>query len=74
MIDLAKKHKNRLHIFHVSTAAESQLFDEHIPIQTKRITGEACVHHLFFNDEAYKTKGSLIKWNPVIKTERDRLG
>lgn len=74
VIDLAKKHKNRLHIFHVSTAAESQLFDEHIPIQTKRITGEACVHHLFFNDEAYKTKGSLIKWNPAIKTERDRLG
>jgi len=68
----AKKFGTRLHIFHVSTAEELDLFDNSLPLREKKITAEACVHHLWFTDEDYKTKGNYIKWNPAVKTERDR--
>ena len=74
VVELAQKHQNRVHIFHVSTAAETELFDHLTPIRNKRISAEACVHHLYFNDQAYDSHGSLIKWNPAIKSEQDRLG
>lgn len=74
VVELAQKHQNRVHIFHVSTAAETTLFDHHTPIRNKRISAEACVHHLHFNDQWYDSLGSLIKWNPAIKSEQDRLG
>jgi len=73
VVELAKKHKNRVHIFHVSTLKETELFDD-LPLASKRITGEACIHHLYFNDRDYDSKGSLIQWNPSIKTEKDRIG
>ncbi len=63
-IALAKKTGARLHIFHVSTAKETELFTNKIPLEDKKITAEVCVHHLWFTDEDYKTKGTLIKWNP----------
>lgn len=68
---LARKHQGRLHILHLSTAEELALLDTG-DRQNKRITGEVCVHHLWFNDSAYLTKGNRIKWNPAIKTENDR--
>jgi len=68
----AKKFGTRLHIFHVSTAEELDLFDNSVPLKEKKITAEACVHHLWFTDADYKTKGNYIKWNPAVKTERDR--
>jgi dihydroorotase len=74
VVELAQKHQNRVHIFHVSTAAETELFDHLTPIRNKRISAEACVHHLHFNDQRYDSLGSLIKWNPAIKSEQDRLG
>ncbi|TXI84776.1 MAG: dihydroorotase [Crocinitomicaceae bacterium] len=72
-VSLAKKHNTRLHILHISTGIEVDLFDNTIPLEQKRITSEACVHHLWFNDQDYQTKGTLIKWNPAVKTENDRL-
>ncbi len=69
---LAKKHNSRLHILHISSAIETGLFDNTIPLAQKRITAEACVHHLWFSDEDYSEKGNLIKWNPAIKTAADR--
>lgn len=71
-VDLAKKYNTRLHILHISTARELELFDNKTPLKQKRITAEACIHHLWFNDEDYKTKGNWIKWNPAVKTEYDR--
>jgi dihydroorotase len=71
-VELAKKHNTRLHILHISTAKELELFDNKTPLKEKRITAEACVHHLWFSDEDYKTKGNFIKWNPAIKTKNDR--
>lgn len=68
----AKKFGTRLHVFHVSTAEELDLFDNSIPLKEKKITAEACIHHLWFTDADYKTKGNYIKWNPAVKTERDR--
>jgi len=73
-IELAKKHNTRLHILHISTERETHLFDNTIPLTQKRITAEACVHHLWFSDKDYETKGNLIKWNPAIKHESDRDG
>ena len=73
-IELAKKTGARLHIFHVSTAKETQLFRNDIPLEEKQITAEVCVHHLWFNDTNYDEKGTFIKWNPAVKTEKDRLG
>ena len=73
-VDLAKKHNTRLHILHISTEKETYLFDNTIPLKDKKITAEACVHHLWFCDEDYEQKGSLIKWNPAVKTKKDRDG
>jgi dihydroorotase len=73
VLEVAKKHGNRLHFFHISTAAEAQLFTSE-SIETKRITAEACVHHLYFSDQDYAALGAKIKWNPSVKTEGDRLG
>ncbi|WP_288955545.1 dihydroorotase [uncultured Polaribacter sp.] len=73
-IELAKKTGARLHIFHVSTAKETELFRNDIPLEEKQITAEVCIHHLWFNDTNYEEKGTLIKWNPAVKTEKDRLG
>jgi len=71
-ISLAKKYNSRLHILHISTAKELDLFRNDIPLSEKRITAEACVHHLWFSDKDYETKGNFIKWNPAVKTENDR--
>jgi dihydroorotase len=71
-VELAKKHNTRLHILHISTALETHLFDNTTPLKDKRITAEACVHHLWFTDADYETKGNLIKWNPAVKKESDR--
>jgi len=71
-VALAKKTGARLHIFHLSTAKEMELFTNKIPLENKKITAEVCVHHLWFTDEDYKTKGNFIKWNPAVKTESDR--
>lgn len=73
-IQLAKKHNTRLHILHISTAKEVGLFDNTTPLAQKRITSEACVHHLWFSDKDYESKGNFIKWNPAVKTEQDRDG
>ncbi|WP_430614308.1 dihydroorotase [Flavobacterium sp. JP2137] len=71
-IALAEKTGARLHVFHVSTARETALFRNDIPLSEKRITAEVCVHHLWFSDEDYASKGNLIKWNPAVKTAADR--
>lgn len=71
-VELAKKNNTRLHILHISTGRETALFDNTIPLEQKRITAEACVHHLWFSDEDYATKGNYIKWNPAVKTASDR--
>ena len=71
-IELAKKTGARLHVFHLSTAKEMALFTNKIPLEEKQITAEVCIHHLWFTDADYKTKGNLIKWNPAVKTEADR--
>jgi len=73
-VDLAKKHNTRLHILHISTEKETYLFDNTTPLKDKRITAEACIHHLWFTDKDYETKGNLIKWNPAVKTQHDRDG
>ncbi|WP_075591607.1 dihydroorotase [Labilibacter marinus] len=69
---LARKHGARLHILHLTTAKELELLDKDMPLEDKKITGEACVHHLWFSDEDYKKHGAKIKWNPAIKTKKDR--
>src|SRR5690349_17242055 len=71
-IGLAKKHGTKFHILHISTAKETSLFDNTIPLEKKKITAEACIHHLWFNDSDYKRLGTLIKWNPAVKTARDQ--
>lgn len=71
-VKLAKKHNTRLHVFHISTQKEIQLFDNKLPLKEKKITAEVCIHHLYFNENSYKEKGSLIKWNPAVKKESDR--
>lgn len=73
-IELAKKTGARLHVYHLSTAKEMELFRNDIPLKDKKITAEICVHHLHFTNEDYETKGSLIKWNPAVKTETDKNG
>ncbi|PKP40296.1 MAG: dihydroorotase, partial [Bacteroidetes bacterium HGW-Bacteroidetes-13] len=73
-IELAKKTAARLHVFHLSTAKETELFTNKIPLEEKKITAEVCIHHLWFSDEDYAEKGSLIKWNPAIKKTTDREG
>ncbi|MGK9116954.1 dihydroorotase [Olivibacter jilunii] len=71
-VALAEKFGTRLHILHISTAKETHLFRNDIPLKEKRITAEACIHHLWFNDQDYKTKGNFIKWNPAVKTKEDQ--
>jgi len=71
-ISLAKKHNTRLHILHISTEEEAALFSNDVPLSQKRITAEACIHHLWFSDADYHTKGTWIKWNPAVKTADDR--
>jgi dihydroorotase len=71
-VELAKKHGTRLHILHISTAKEIALFTNSIPLKDKKITAEACVHHLWFSDKDYAKKGNWIKWNPAVKAETDR--
>jgi dihydroorotase len=71
-VELAKKYNTRLHILHISTAKELSLFRNDIPLEEKRITAEACIHHLWFEEEDYKTKGARIKWNPAVKKKSDR--
>lgn len=73
-VELAKKHNTRLHILHISTEKETHLFSNSLPLEQKRITAEACIHHLTFNDAMYETKGTLLKWNPAVKSEADRQG
>lgn len=73
-VGLAKKHGTRLHVLHISTAKETELFRNDIPLREKKITAEACIHHLWFSDEDYAEKGNFIKWNPAIKTANDRAG
>jgi dihydroorotase len=73
-IELAKKTGARLHVFHLSTAKETSLFRNDIPLEEKKITAEVCIHHLWFSDKDYEEKGTHIKWNPAVKTENDRLG
>jgi len=71
-VSLAKKHNARLHVLHISTGKETFLFDNKTPLKDKKITAEACVHHLWFCDKDYESKGTFIKWNPAVKTENDR--
>ena len=71
-IRLANEHEARLHILHISTAKEIELFNNDIPLKDKRITAEACLHHLWFSDEDYDRLGSRIKWNPAVKSIGDR--
>ncbi|QCW98592.1 dihydroorotase [Aggregatimonas sangjinii] len=71
-IALAKKTGARLHVFHLSTAKETNLFRNDIPLHEKKITAEVCIHHLWFSDTDYDEKGTLIKWNPAVKTANDR--
>lgn len=70
-VDLARKHGTRLHILHISTERETALFEK-LPLNQKKITAEACVHHLWFDDQDYDRLGTLIKWNPAVKTQRDQ--
>ena len=71
-IELAKKTGARLHVFHLSTGKETELFSNKIPLKDKKITAEVCIHHLWFTDEDYDKKGTLIKWNPAVKSSKDR--
>jgi dihydroorotase len=71
-VEMATKYGTRLHVLHISSAKETSLFTNKIPLKDKKITAEACIHHLWFSDEDYKTKGNFIKWNPSIKTLYDR--
>ncbi len=70
-VELAKRHDTRLHILHLTTARELELFEDR-PLDEKRITAEVCTHHLFFDESDYAAKGALIKCNPAIKTREDR--
>ena len=71
-IELAKKYDTRLHVFHLSTAKEMELFRNDIPLEEKRITAEVCIHHLWFDDSQYLDKGTHIKWNPAVKSKADK--
>jgi len=73
-VSMARKHGSRLHVLHISTEKETHLFDNTIPLEQKKITAEACIHHLWFTEKDYNSKGNFIKWNPAVKKESDRLG
>jgi dihydroorotase len=72
VVDLARNYGTKLHILHISTGREVELFDNSLPLEQKRITAEACIHHLWFSEEDYGAKGNLIKWNPAVKSVEDR--
>lgn len=72
-INLAQKHNSRLHVLHISTAKELELFDKNSHHTQKKITSEVCIHHLWFDEKDYESRGTFIKWNPSIKTSRDRI-
>jgi dihydroorotase len=74
VLEIAEKHNTRLHLLHISTLAEANLFDNKIAVRDKRITAEACIHHLWFSDKDYERLGAKIKWNPAIKTVNDQIG
>ncbi len=71
-VSLARKYNTRLHLLHLSTADEMALLDNSLPLEKKKITAEVCIHHLWFSDEDYSEKGTFIKWNPAIKSAKDR--
>ena len=71
-VDLAKKHTTRLHVLHISTEKELSLFTNNQSLENKQITSEVCIHHLSFSDVDYNKKGSFIKWNPAVKTQKDQ--
>ena len=71
-VELAKKYDTRLHVLHISTKEELDLFTNSIPLEEKKITAEVCVHHLWFSDADYEKKGTFIKWNPAVKSAGDR--
>jgi dihydroorotase len=73
-VSMARKYGSRLHVLHISTEKETHLFDNTIPLEQKKITAEACIHHLWFTEKDYNSKGNFIKWNPAVKKEIDRLG
>ncbi|TVZ56313.1 dihydroorotase [Lutibacter sp. Hel_I_33_5] len=73
-IELAKKTGARLHVFHLSTEKETHLFRNDIPLEEKKITAEVCIHHLWFTDKDYDKKGTHIKWNPAVKSQKDKDG
>jgi dihydroorotase len=73
-VSMARKYGSRLHVLHISTEKETHLFDNTIPLEQKKITAEACIHHLWFTEKDYYSKGNFIKWNPAVKKESDRLG
>lgn len=70
-VDLATKYDSKLHVLHISTKEELALFDKK-PLVEKKITGEVCVHHLWYSDQDYSSRGNFIKWNPAIKSAEDR--
>lgn len=74
VLDIARRYNNRLHLFHISTLEEANLLNNHSGIRSKRITAEACIHHLWFSEKDYENLGSRIKWNPSIKKESDATG
>ena len=73
-VSMARKYGSRLHVLHISTEKETHLFNNTIPLEQKKITAEACIHHLWFSEKDYAEKGNFIKWNPAVKKESDRLG
>ena len=73
-VSMARKYGSRLHVLHISTEKETHLFDNTIPLEQKKITAEACIHHLWFTEKDYNSKGNFIKWNPAVKKESYRLG
>lgn len=74
VIDIAKKYNTRFHAYHISTEVETQLFKSNSLLREKRITSEACIHHLWFTDKDYDQLGNLIKWNPSVKSEKNKIG
>lgn len=71
-VELARRYGSRLHVLHLSTAAELEFFEAGADVRAKRVTCEACVHHLWFTEADYEKRGPWIKWNPAVKTEADR--
>jgi dihydroorotase len=74
VIGIARKHNTRFHAYHISSEIETNLFESKSILREKRITSEACVHHLWFTDKDYDKLGNLIKWNPSIKSENNKMG